>query len=76
MPHQASERAIEHLQRLLDLPSERFVTTLEELGNQVAASLPIALHRGIASGKIRAGHTVALVGSGAGLSFGGAVLSF
>jgi 3-oxoacyl-[acyl-carrier-protein] synthase-3 len=76
VPHQASARAIEHLQEFLGLPPERFVMTLETLGNQVSASLPIALHRGIASGMIQPGNTVALVGSGAGLSFGGAVLKF
>jgi 3-oxoacyl-[acyl-carrier-protein] synthase-3 len=76
VPHQASGRAIAHLQKALGLPVERFVSTLETLGNQVSASLPIALHRGITSGRIRPGDTVALVGSGAGLSFGGAVLDF
>lgn len=76
VPHQASGRAIEHLQRVLGLPAERFVMTLKTSGNQVSASLPIGLHRGIAAGMIRPGTTVALVGSGAGLSFGGAVLSF
>jgi 3-oxoacyl-[acyl-carrier-protein] synthase-3 len=75
IPHQASGRAIEHLQGVLGLPPERFVITLDTLGNQVSASLPIALHRGIASGAIRHGQTVALVGSGAGLSLGGTVLS-
>ena len=76
IPHQASARAIEHLQNVLELPTERFVMTLDTCGNQVSASLPIALHRGITTGKIQPGHTVALVGSGAGLAFGGAVLSF
>lgn len=74
VPHQASGRAIGHLQRALALPAERIVTTLEDLGNQVSASLPTALHRGLAGGRIRPGSMVALVGSGAGLSFGGAVL--
>lgn len=76
VPHQASGRAIVHLQTALELPVERFVSTLETAGNQVSASLPIALHRGIVSGRIRPGNTIALVGSGAGLSFGGAVLDF
>lgn len=76
VPHQASGRALAHLQRALRLPRSRFIATLETLGNQVSASLPIALHRGITSERIRPGHTVALVGSGAGISFGGAVLSF
>jgi 3-oxoacyl-[acyl-carrier-protein] synthase-3 len=74
VPHQASAGAIEHLQRLLDLPADRFITTIDTLGNQVSASLPIALHRGISTGKIKTGQTIALVGSGAGVSFGGAVL--
>jgi len=74
VPHQASGRAIHHLQRALRIPSERLVLTLETLGNQVSASLPTALHRGLSQGRIRSGNTIALVGSGAGLSFGGAVL--
>jgi len=75
VPHQASGRAINHLQRALRLPAERIVMTLNLLGNQVSASLPIALHRGLASGQIKPGSVIALVGSGAGLAFGGAVLS-
>ena len=76
VPHQASGHALKHIRVGLDLPAERFVSTLETHGNQVAASLPVALHRGIQSGRITAGQTVALVGTGAGLSFGGAVLRF
>jgi 3-oxoacyl-[acyl-carrier-protein] synthase-3 len=76
VPHQASGRAIAHLQMALQIPVDGIVLTLETLGNQVSASLPIALHRGIESGRIQAGHVVALIGSGAGLSFGGAVLNY
>jgi 3-oxoacyl-[acyl-carrier-protein] synthase-3 len=75
VPHQASGRAIDHLQRALRLPAERLVMTLNSLGNQVSASLPIALHRGLSNGQIQPGNTIALVGSGAGLAFGGALLS-
>jgi 3-oxoacyl-[acyl-carrier-protein] synthase-3 len=76
VPHQASGHGLDHMQRALGLPLERLVRTLETHGNQVSASLPIAFHHGIASGKIRRGSTVALVGTGAGLSLGGAVLRF
>jgi 3-oxoacyl-[acyl-carrier-protein] synthase III len=76
VPHQASGGALAHLQKALELPSERFVSTLQTLGNQVSASLPIAFHRGIVGGRIQPGDTIALVGSGAGVSFGGAVLDF
>lgn len=76
VPHQASGSALKHMQNALDLPAERFVSTLADHGNQVAASLPIALHRGIRSGQIASGDKVALVGTGAGLSFGGTVLRY
>ncbi len=76
VPHQASGHALKHIRAALDLPAERFISTLETHGNQVSASLPVALHRGIKAGQIVAGQRVALVGTGAGLSFGGAVLRF
>jgi 3-oxoacyl-[acyl-carrier-protein] synthase-3 len=76
IPHQASGHAIAHLQNAMSLSPERFIVTLETTGNQVSASLPIALHRGIASNRIRPGDLVAFLGAGAGMSFGGAVLSF
>jgi 3-oxoacyl-[acyl-carrier-protein] synthase-3 len=50
--------------------------TLATHGNQVAASLPVALHRGIESGQIQRGMTLALIGTGAGLSVGGAIVRF
>jgi 3-oxoacyl-[acyl-carrier-protein] synthase-3 len=64
------------MQAALALEPHRFVSTLGTHGNQVAASLPVALHRGIESGQIRRGMTLALVGTGAGFSVGGAILRF
>lgn len=76
VPHQASGHAITHLQSVLGLPAERMIVTLETLGNQVSASLPIALHRAVLGGRIQSGSVVALLGAGAGMSFGGAVLTY
>ena len=50
--------------------------TLESLGNCVAASIPLTLHAGVASGRIRRGQRLLLMGTGAGLSFGGVVLTY
>lgn len=72
--HQASGRAIQHLQTLLDLPPERFVLTLPTHGNQISASLPVALHHARRAGRLGSGQYVALIGTGAGLSIGGAIL--
>lgn len=74
VPHQASDKALRHLQKLLQLPDAMLIHILPERGNQMAASVAVALHQGIVSGRLQRGDTIALVGSGAGLSFGGCVL--
>jgi 3-oxoacyl-[acyl-carrier-protein] synthase-3 len=76
VPHQASAHGVEHMRAALRLPPDRFVSTLETRGNQVAASMPVALHHAIRCGMVRSGQIVALIGTGAGLSFGGAVLRY
>lgn len=76
IPHQASGRALDWLQKELGVCPDRLVRILDRRGNQVAASLPSALHEAIVAGSLRHGDTFVLVGSGAGLSLGGAVLSY
>jgi 3-oxoacyl-[acyl-carrier-protein] synthase III len=76
IPHQASAKALDHLQAALKLPDDMLVRTLESRGNQLAASIPIALHHAICSATVVRGQLIALVGSGAGLSFGGAILRY
>ncbi|MDQ8035352.1 MAG: 3-oxoacyl-[acyl-carrier-protein] synthase III C-terminal domain-containing protein [Bordetella sp.] len=76
IPHQASVKALDHLQRALRLPSDALVRILETHGNQMAASIPLALHHAIEAGRLRRGDLFAMVGSGAGLSFAGAVLRY
>ncbi len=74
VPHQASGLAIAHLASMLAIPVERLVMTLATRGNQISASIPTALDAGRRDGRIRSGRLVALIGTGAGLSLGGAVL--
>ena len=76
VPHQASGRALDYLTHALGLPGERVIRTLPEMGNQVAASIPNALHHAISSGRLQRGDTLALLGTGAGLSLGGLVLRY
>ena len=76
IPHQASVKALDHLQRALGLPPQALVRVLETHGNQMAASIPLALHHAIERGALRRGDLFAMVGSGAGLSFAGAVLRY
>lgn len=74
VPHQASAKALDHLEVALRLPPGALVRILADHGNQMAASIPLALHHAIERGELRQGDRFAMVGSGAGLSFAGAVL--
>lgn len=74
IPHQASRAALSHLARVLGGDGSRIVDIFDRNGNQVAASLPNALHEARRAGRLRPGMTVLLVGSAAGLSLGGMVV--
>lgn len=73
--HQASKLALSHLSRRLNISSEQLVDIFADYGNQVAASLPTALHLGRTSGRFGRGDTILLLGTGAGLTMGGIVLT-
>jgi 3-oxoacyl-[acyl-carrier-protein] synthase-3 len=73
VPHQASGPGVEFFPRL-GFPPERTVNIVAEYGNCVAASIPMALAHLAASGRLRRGQRVLLLGTGAGLSVAGAVL--
>lgn len=74
VPHQASGIALDSLSAF-GWGAESVRRTLETRGNCVAASIPLTLHEGIASGDIRSGDKVLLVGTSAGCSVGGVVLT-
>ena len=76
VPHQASAKALTHMRRALRLPAGMVVDIIEGHGNQMAASIPTALHLAIADGRLQRGQTVALVGTGAGLAAAGLVLRY
>lgn len=76
IPHQASAKGLAHLEAALKLPSNMLVRVLATRGNQMAASIPVTLHHAITSRRVQRGDLMALVGSGAGLSFGGAILRY
>jgi 3-oxoacyl-[acyl-carrier-protein] synthase-3 len=75
IPHQASLAALRFLHHF-GWPAEQMVLTLDWLGNCVAASLPVTLYEAIHQGRLQRGDKVLLIGSGAGLSFGGIVLRY
>ena len=76
VPHQASAAALEHLRRALPGAGDRVVDIFSDHGNQIAASLPSALHAAIATGRLQRGDVALLVGTAAGVSLGGAVIRY
>lgn len=70
LPHQANQRITVAVASTLDLPMERVVSEMSEVGNTAAASLPVALSHLVESGKIKPGDRLMLVGFGAGATWG------
>jgi 3-oxoacyl-[acyl-carrier-protein] synthase-3 len=75
VPHQASRHAVDMLRRH-GLRHEQIVMNLATRGNCIAASIPLALSEAVDSGRIKRGHNVILVGSGAGLTLGAMALTY
>src|SRR5712692_5353816 len=74
IPHQANIRIIQSAMKALKIPPDKVFTNVDRYGNTSAASIPIALCEAIAEGRVHQGSHLALVGFGAGLSWGAAVL--
>ena len=55
---------------------DRFIVTLDHYGNTSSASIPLALCEGVEKGMIKRGQKLALIGFGAGLTYGGIVLEY
>jgi len=74
--HQASNLALDSLTRLLQIDPEKVFRNLEEIGNTVSSSIPIALKQAWDIGRLRQGDTVLLSGFGVGLSWATAVVKY
>ncbi len=74
IPHQANVRIIQVAAKELGIPMEKFYINLDRYGNTSAASIPIALAEALDRGLVKDGDHVALVGFGAGLTWGATVV--
>lgn len=71
VPHQASPFALEHLVRQCGFSHDQIVNIARTHGNQIAASIPVALAVAQSRGMLNAGAKVLMLGTSAGVSFGG-----
>ena len=73
--HQANKFILESLRDKLEIPHDRFVIDVEEVGNTVSSTIPIALQRSLEQGIINKGDKVLIAGFGVGYSLAATVLS-
>lgn len=74
VPHQANIRIVGAAAKRLNLPLDKVAVNLDKYANTSAASVPIALDEALENGRIKKGDIVVMVGFGAGLTWGAAVL--
>lgn len=76
IPHQASGLALEIIRNKLNAKDQQFYNNILNVGNQMSASIPYALHCAIQSNRVTRGSLVLLLGTAAGLSFGATLLRY
>lgn len=74
--HQANSRIVDHCIKHLHAEPSKFYKNMNRHGNTSAASIPIALHEMEESGLLRPGQTLACIGFGGGLTWGGMLLTY
>lgn len=76
IPHQANLRIITATAKKLDLPMEKVILTVQDHGNTSAASIALALDRGVRDGRIKPGQTLLLEAVGGSFVWGASLVKF
>lgn len=72
--HQANKFMLERLRGKMKIPAEKFWIDMENCGNTVSSTIPIALESALQQGRVKAGDRVAVVGFGVGYSWGAVMI--
>jgi 3-oxoacyl-[acyl-carrier-protein] synthase-3 len=72
--HQASLMTLKSLIKILNIDENKVFINLENIGNTVSASIPIAIKDAMEAGKFRNNQIVLICGFGVGLSYGTVLL--
>ena len=70
--HQANKYMINYIRKLMDIEKEKFFIFMENVGNTVSSTIPIALCEAKKEGRLNG--NIVLAGFGVGLSYGAVVL--
>lgn len=72
--HQANKFMLDFLRKKIKIPKEKFYINIEDIGNTVSATIPIALKRAENEGRLKKGDKVLITGFGVGLSWGSTII--
>ena len=75
VPHQANKRIIEMLAKKFDLPIEKFLINIEQIGNTSAATIPIAISQSLNNKKLKGNEKLLLVSVGAGYTYSASLIT-
>ena len=73
--HQANGTMLEFLRKRLKIPKEKFIISIENIGNTVSASIPIAMKQRLDNNNIKTGQRIMVAGFGIGFSWGATILT-
>ena len=76
IPHQANNRIIRFVAQSSDFEKEQFFVNVDKFANTSSATIPIAMAQAYHENWLEKGDVVALVGFGAGLSYGGIIIEW
>lgn len=74
IPHQANLRILEAVAKRTEISMDRFATSIRDVGNTSAASIPAALDHSLRSGRLKPGGLALLCAYGAGITYGSCLL--
>jgi 3-oxoacyl-[acyl-carrier-protein] synthase-3 len=61
---------------MVNISKERVIDIFSDFGNQISASLPMALHEAISNDRLKRGDKFLMVGTAAGITLGGMVIRY
>ena len=74
--HQANRFMLETLRKKINIPEEKFYYFMENCGNTVSSTIPIAIAEAIKGMRIKKDSKVLLAGFGVGYSLAGCIIQF
>ena len=74
IPHQANVRIIDAISQRIGIPKEKAIVTIQDMANNSAATIPIALDIAVRDSRIQPGDLLLLGGFGFGMTWASAVM--